>query len=53
MEFLLEMYCRGSVSMTEKWVLGGMKDSPRRMSDKLVEAMPPKLAKVMGELGLV
>ena len=30
MEFLLEMYCRGSVYMTEKWVLGGMKDSPRR-----------------------
>ena len=39
MEFLLEMYCRGSVYMTEKWVLGGMKDSPRRMSDKLVEAI--------------
>ena len=46
LEFLLEMYCRGSVYMTEKWVLGGMKDTPRRMSDKLVEAMPPKLEKV-------
>ena len=53
MEFLLEMYCRGSVYMTEKWVLGGMKDSPRRMSDKLVEAMPPKLEKVFSELELL
>ena len=53
LEFLLEMYCRGSVYMTEKWVLGGMKDSPRRMSDKLVEAMPPKLEKVFSELGLL
>ena len=42
LEFLLEMYCRGSVYMTEKWVLGGMKDSPEQMSYKLVEAMPPK-----------
>ena len=50
LQFLLEMYCRGSVYMTEKWVLGGMKDTPRRMSDKLVEAMPPKLEKVFSEL---
>ena len=53
MEFHLEMYCRGSVYMTEKWVLGGMKDTPRRMSDKLVEAMPPKLEKVFSELELL
>ena len=53
LEFLLEMYCRGSVYMTEKWVLGGMKDSPAQMSYKLVEAMPPKLEKVFSELGLL
>lgn len=53
LEFLLEMYCRGSVYMTEKWVLGGMKDSPEQMSYKLVEAMPPKLEKVFSELGLL
>ncbi len=53
LDFLLEMYCRGSVYMTEKWVLGGMKDSSRRLSDTLVDAMPPKLAKVFGELGLL
>ena len=43
-QFLLEMYCRGSVYMTVKWVLGGMKDSPEEMAKKLVEALPPKLA---------
>ncbi len=29
--FLLELYCRGSIAMTVKWVLGGMKKrSPGR-----------------------
>ena len=46
LQFLLEMYCRGSVYMTVKWVLTGMKDSPAKMSKKLVEAMPPRLAAV-------
>ncbi len=53
LEFLLEMYCRGSVYMTEKWVLGGMKDSSGEIAAKLVEAMPPKLEKVFREYGLV
>ena len=53
MQFLLEMYCQGSVYMTVKWILTGMKDTPEAMAVKLVEAMPPKLAKVMEELGLV
>lgn len=53
LDFLLEMYCRGSVYMTEKWVLGGMKRSPREMAEKLVEGIPPKLANVFSELGLL
>lgn len=53
LDFMLEMYCRGSVYMTEKWVLGGMKDSSRKLADTLVDAMPPKLAKVFDELGLL
>ena len=53
MQFLLEMYCQGSVYMTVKWVLGGMKSSPQEMSAKLVEAMPLKLAQVFGKLGLL
>lgn len=52
-QFLLEMYCRGSVYMTVKWVLGGMKSSPGEMSAKLVEAMPLKLAQVFSELELL
>lgn len=53
LQFLLEMYCRGSVYMTVKWVLGGMKDSPEEMAKKLVDAMPPKLSAVFDELGLL
>lgn len=53
LQFLLEMYCRGSVYMTIKWVLGGMKDTPGVMAGKLVDAIPPKLAAVFGELGLL
>ena len=53
LQFQLEMYCRGSVYMTVKWVLGGMRDSPRQMSDKLVDAMPPRLARVFDGLGLL
>lgn len=53
LHFLLEMYCQGSVYMTVKWVLGGMKDSPRAMSGKLVDAMPPKLAEVFRRLKLL
>lgn len=47
------MYCQGSVYMTSKWVLGGMKDSPEEMARKLVDAMPPKLAQVFEQLGLL
>ena len=53
LQFPLEMYCRGSVYMTVKWVLTGMKDSPAKMSKKLVEAMPPRLAAVFDELKLL
>lgn len=52
-QFLLEMYCRGSVYMTVKWVLSGMTDTPGDMADKLVDAMPPKLARVFAELNLL
>ena len=53
LHLLLEMYCQGSVYMTVKWVLGGMKDSPQAMSAKLVDAMPPKLANVFERLKLL
>ena len=53
LQFLLEMYCQGSVYMTVKWVLGGMKDSPEEMSAKLVDAMPGKLEEVFKKLELL
>lgn len=53
LQFLLEMYCRGSVYMTVKWVLGGMKDSPEEMAAKLTDAVPPKLAQVFEQHGLL
>jgi probable dihydroxyacetone kinase regulator len=52
-QFLLEMYCQGSVYMTVKWVLSGMKQSPREMAQSLTEAMPPGLEAVFVEAGLV
>lgn len=51
--FLLEMYCQGSVYMTVKWILGGMKERPEQVAKKLVEAMPAKLEQVFEELGLM
>lgn len=53
LQFLLEMYCRGSVYMTEKWVLGGMKKTPEEMSQALVDAVPPKLGAVLTSLNLL
>ena len=52
-QFLLEMYCRGSVYMTVKWVLSVMKQTPEEMAASLTEAMPPRLAAVFSEAGLM
>ena len=51
--FLLEMYCRGSISMTVKWVLNGTKDSPRTLALLLVKAMPPALERLFSELHIL
>lgn len=51
--FLLELYCRGSIAMTVKWVLGGMKESPHTLSLRLVKAMPPLLTELFTELRLI
>lgn len=53
MRFLLEMYCRGSVYMTVKWVLTGMKFTPEELAGFLVEAMPKKLEGEFARLGLL
>ncbi len=51
--FLLEMYCRGSIYMTVKWVLAGMRESPEKMARSLVDAMPAKLADLFVQLDLL
>lgn len=51
--FLLEMYCRGSIYMTVKWVLGGMEEPPEKMAARLVDAMPEKLAELFRELHIL
>lgn len=53
LRFQLEMYCRGSVYMTVKWVLNGMKKTPEEMARSLVEAMPESLGKEFRRLGLI
>lgn len=53
LRFQLELYCRGSVYMTVKWVLTGMKATPEEMARSLVEAMPQLLQQEFRSLGLV
>ena len=52
-QFLLEMYCRGSIYMTVKWVLGGMPKAPKEMARNLVDAMPEKLTRLFVRLHLL
>ena len=35
LEFLLRMYCRGSIAMTVEWATTGMKMSPEQLADQL------------------
>lgn len=51
--FLLEIYCRGSIFMTVKWTLGGMKMSPAQLAEQLVNAMPAKLEQLFTELHIL
>ena len=39
LEFLLRMYCRGSIAMTVEWATTGMKMSPEQLADQLIDAM--------------
>ena len=42
-EFLLKMYCHGSIHITGEWVRTGMKEEPETLAELLVEALPAKL----------
>jgi len=49
-QFLLEMYCHGSITMTVDWALSGMKLSPEEISDLLISALPKKLEELLSDL---
>ena len=51
-QFLLEMYCRGSMQMTVKWVIQGAKESPETIVDLLIDAQPEKLRAVLRDTEL-
>ena len=51
--FLLEMYCRGSIYMTVKWVTGEVTCTPEELAERLVDGMPGKLAEVFTGLGIL
>lgn len=48
--FLLEMYCRGSIQMTARWAVSGMKRSPEQMVELLIESMPARLEALLRDL---
>ena len=48
--FLLEMYCRGSIQMTARWAVSGMKRSPEQMVELLIESMPARLEVLLRDL---
>ena len=53
LQFQLEMYCQGSITMTVKWVLGGMDLTPSQFAGLLVRAMPAALRDLFLELHLL
>ena len=46
-DFLLNMYCRGSVDMTVEWVLNDMPIKKEEIVSYLIEAIPNKLKEYM------
>ena len=53
LQFLLEMYCQGSVFMTTQWVLGNKNFTPQELAGLLADAMPKELADVFREVNLI
>lgn len=51
-DFLLRLYCHGSIRMTVEWVLDGMPLSPRDISILLVEALPERLKSLLSDLAV-
>ena len=51
--FLLELYCRGSVAMTVRWVLSGMRTPPAELARHMTDALPAALEKLFRRLRLL
>jgi hypothetical protein len=49
-DFLLRMYCHGSITMTVEWAVNGMKRTPSKMAALLIEALPDKLEYYLKDL---
>lgn len=49
-QFLLEMYCHGSITMTVNWALSGMITPPEEIADLLISALPKKLEELLSDL---
>lgn len=50
LDFLLRMYCRGSIEMTVEWVRNGMKQDIENIVDLLMEALPARLEEYLLDL---
>ena len=48
--FLLDMYCRGSISMTAQWARRNMDLPPEKMADLLIQALPEPLEELLSDL---
>jgi AcrR family transcriptional regulator len=46
-QFLLEMYCHGSIAMTVEWAVNGMQKTSEMMADSLIESLPIKLSELL------
>ena len=51
--FMLELYCRGSIYMTVKWVLSAMLEPPELIARRLVDALPQELKTLFLRLELL
>jgi AcrR family transcriptional regulator len=49
-QFLLEMYCHGSITMTVNWAIEGMIIPPNDIADLLIDALPKKLEELLSDL---
>ncbi len=49
-DFLLRMYCHGSIFMTAEWTKNNMPLLPEEITDRLLDALPPKLYDILKDL---